>query len=106
MLLYTLNFSDILLFSNGRDDATTSRFIIGGTIGEALLPIIIGHTMSYFGSVALLYDTLFIAVAMGVLYIVSHLYLTCGDFGSTKSTDMGDYGILPIAEDEENSTSA
>ena len=87
-----------------RDDATTSRFIIGGTIGEALLPIIIGHTMSYFGSVALLYDTLVIAIAMALLYVASHLYLVCGDFGPSKSADMGNYGKLPVVEDEDNFT--
>lgn len=81
-----------------RDDATTSRFIIGGTIGEALLPIFIGHTMSYFGPTALLYDTLFIAVTMVLLYITSHCYIVLGPFAAGKSP-ASEYASLPVNEE-------
>jgi hypothetical protein len=88
-----------------RDDATTSKFIIGGTVGEALLPIVIGHTMSIFGAQALLYDTVIIAIAMLALYGATHFFMLAS---STKKIDLGggsgalgNYYSLPTIDDKE-----
>ena len=85
-----------------RDDATTSKYIIGGTIGEALLPIVIGHTMSIFGARALLYDTLIIAVLMVILYIASHFLIAGNGTNKKESKNSGQYYSLPTADEKES----
>ena len=98
--LLTISFNKSMHRVYIRDDATTSRFIIGGTIGEAVLPVVIGHTMSYFGPVALLYDTLVIAVTMMVLYVTSHCYLVRRRIEASGADYLGAYATLPISEEE------
>lgn len=86
-----------------RDDATTSKFVIAGSLGEAAVPILIGHSMAIFGQAALLFDTLFIGIALVLLYIVSHTYITALRDAENCRSDkiMGDYATLPLNEDDD-----
>ena len=60
-------------------------FVLGGTIGEALLPIIIGQLMKALGQDLFSIVTVIMTAAMIALYTVAHFLLAC-DRGRAYAT--------------------
>lgn len=55
------------------DAKTTTSFMIGTTIGDAVLPVVIGFAMQIWGSTALLYLMLAFSTVMATLYGSIHV---------------------------------
>lgn len=56
-----------------RWSGTTTLFMIGTTVGDAVLPVVVGFLLQYTGSKSLLYLMLIFSVIMASLYIAVHL---------------------------------
>ena len=82
------------------DDTTTSVFVLGGTIGEALVPIIIGQLMKAFDAEIMVNIVYVMIILMVILYGIIHFSFFYKWFQS--SADRTLYKIVSVTEENES----
>jgi predicted permease len=77
-----------------RDSNTTTLFMVGATMGEAGLPMILGFLLELFGPRSLPWTILLCAITQAVLYMAVHVLAAQGASHDEVGEDVGgDTGV-------------